>query len=398
VFAVLGGLVAVFAVYQLVLAVAAFFHRRRGVEGGARTRVVVLVPAHDEAGLIARCVRSLAAQTYRSDLYNVVVIADNCTDDTAALARAAGAEVLVRDEPDERGKGRALRWAIDRILADGSAPDAIAVVDADSVAGPDFLATLVGPFERGALAVQGESLLSEDGSPLSAFRAAAFLLVNRVRPAGRAVLGLPSHLAGNGMLFGRELLRSHPWDAFTSTEDLEYSIKLRLAGIRPAFARGAILHSPAAPSAEAALHQQLRWEGGKLHVARTQIPRLVAAALRTGRPLLLDAAFELAVLPLGLLAALAGAGTVAGAALVWAGALRGWSLIPWLVALAAIPLYVLIGLRAAHAPRSAYRALAHAPLFVVTKLGRAHRLFTFRADTWVRTPRDRGNDDGHPGG
>src|SRR5207244_1957352 len=100
--------------------------------------------------------------------------------------------------------------------------------------------------------------------------------------------------------------------AFTSTEDIEYAVKLRAAGIRPAFAAGAIVDSPTAPTAEAATQQQLRWEGGKVHVARTQIPRLVAAAVRTGRLSLLDAAVELAVPPLGLLAAAAIAGTVAG--------------------------------------------------------------------------------------
>lgn len=390
VFAALGSVVAAFAVFQFVLAVAAVFYR--GSEPAAaiaapRSRVVVLVPAHDEAALIARCVRSLRTQTYPADLYDVVVIADNCTDDTAAIARSAGAEVLVRNQPDERGKGRALHWAMNQLMARTPGPDAIVVVDADSVAVPEFLATLVRPFEGGAAAVQGESLLSEEGSPGAALRAAAFLLVNRARPAGRAVLGLPSHLAGNGMLFSRELLRAHPLDAFTSAEDVEYTIKLRLAGVRPVFAGGATVHSPAAPTAEAAAHQQLRWEGGKLHVARTQLPRLVVEALRRRQPSLLEAAFELAMPPLGLLTAAAIVGTVIGRLLVWAHVIPGWSLVPWLAAGGAIPLYVVIGLAAARAPASSYRALAGAPLFVLTKIVRAYRLFGFRADTWVRTER-----------
>lgn len=394
----LGIPVAAVALYQVVLAIAAFFYR--GIAPAAtdrlraHTRLVVLVPAHDEAALIERCVRSLLAQTYARDLYEVVVIADNCTDDTALIAESAGADVLIRDDPAARGKGHALRWAIDQLLARTSPPDAIAVVDADSVAAPNFLEALVEPFERGAAAAQGESLLSDDGSPAAAFRAAAFLLVNHVRPAGRAVLGLPTTLAGNGMLFGRELLQSHPWDAFSSAEDVEYTIRLRLAGVGPAFAGGAILHSPTAPTAAAATQQQLRWEGGKLHVARTQIPRLVAAALRLRRPLLLEAAFELAVPPLGLLAAVAGIGTVATATLAAADIVSLWSLAPWLAAVAAIPVYVLVGLRAARAPRSAYRSLVHAPLFVLRKLAGAHRLFTFRADSWVRTERGPKNGTG----
>lgn len=390
-FAVIGGVAALFGLYLVVLSIAAFFYRayRRADARGDRphTRVVVLVPAHNEERQIGRCVESLAAQTYPADLYETVVIADNCTDATEAAARAAGARVLVRNDPDARGKGRALRWAIDQILERGPRPHAVAVVDADSIADEEFLAALVRRLEAGAEAVQGESLLSEDGRPQSALRAAAFLLVNRVRPAGRAVLGLPCHLAGNGMLFRRELLAQNPWDAFTSTEDIEYAIKLRRAGVRPAFAGGAILRSPTAPNPEAAAQQQLRWEGGKLHVARTRIPQLLAAAVRERRPSLFDAAFDLAVPPLGLLAAGAAIGATAGGALAWRGLLPVWAVAPWVIALASIPCFVLIGLVAARAPASAYRALLQAPLFVVRKALRAHRLFGFRADSWVRTER-----------
>lgn len=387
VLALAGAVVGLVALYQLALAVAAFFYRRDRPQGSPLRRLVVLVPAHDEEALIGRCVRSLAEQTYRRELYEVVVVADNCTDDTAAVAKAAGATVLVRDEPEARGKGHAVRWALERVLTEDS-PDAVVVVDADSFAMPEFLARLVTVFERGASAVQGESLLEEDGSRAAALRAAAFLLVNRTRPSGRAVLGLPCHLAGNGMLFARELLQAQPWDAFTSAEDVEYWIKLRRAGVAPVFAGGATLRSPAAPTSEAAAVQQLRWEGGKLHVARSQVPQLLFGALRLRRASLLDTALELAVPPLGLLTAVAAAGTIASSVLFATDVLPLWPAIPWFVALAAIPLYVIVGLRAAHAPSSAYRALAAAPALVARKLMRVHRLFTFRADTWVRTERD----------
>jgi len=353
--------------------------------------MVVLVPAHDEAALITRCVHSLEQQTYPSDLYDVVVIADNCTDETADLAERAGAHVLVRNDPNARGKGHALRWALDRVLDRTPQPDAIAIVDADSVAATDFIEALVEPLARGAAAAQGESLLSDNRSPGATLRAAAFLLVNRVRPSGRAALGLPTTLAGNGMAFRRDLLLAHPWDAFSSAEDVEYTMRLRLAGIGPVFAGGAILHSPTAPTPEAAAQQQLRWEGGKLHVARTQIPRLLAAAIRLRRPLLLEAALELAVPPLGLLAAAAFGGAVIALALAGTTASPVWVAAPWVAALLAIPVYVLVGLRAARAPRSAYRSLASAPLLVVRKVVGVRRLLRFRADTWIRT--DRGSDD-----
>jgi 1,2-diacylglycerol 3-beta-glucosyltransferase len=379
-FTVLGALLALAALYLLVPAVVALFHRQRPHRSRGETRVVVLVPAHDEEDLIAHCVQSFASQTYPADRFDIVVIADNCTDGTASIAAKAGAEVLVRTEPDARGKGRALRWAIDQLLARDEPPDAIVVVDADSTPDPDLLTFLAGRFEQGAEAVQGESLIVGDGSPAQELRAAAFLLVNRARPTGRSMLGLPADLAGNGMLFGRRLLAEHPWSAFSSTEDVEYGLGLRAAGIRPAFARGAIVWSPAAPHGRAAEAQQLRWEGGKLHLARTHIPRLLARGQ-------VDAAIELAIPPLGYLAAGAVAVTAVGLALAWLDGLDSWAVVPAAAALLAIPVYVIVGLVAAKAPRSAYVALAHAPGFVVRKALKAHRLLRFRPDSWVRTER-----------
>lgn len=379
-FVLLGGALALAALYLLVPAVVALFYRARRLAVSGDTDVVVLVPAHDEEETVAHCVQAFENQTYPRDRYRVVVVADNCTDDTAGVASRAGAEVLARNEPDARGKGRALRWAMDELLTRDEPPDAVVVVDADSTPDPDLLTVLVGHFEEGAQAVQGESLIVGDGSPEQELRSAAFLLVNRARPTGRAMLGLAPDLAGNGMLFGRRLLDEHPWSAFSSTEDLEYGLELRAAGIEPVFARGAIVRSPAAPHGRAAEAQQLRWEGGKLHLARTHVPKLLAK----GR---VDAAVELAIPPLGYLTAAAGALTTVAVALVWLDGLDAWSAAPAVVALAAIPVYVVVGLVAAKAPRSAYAALAHAPRFVVRKALRAHRLLRFRPDSWVRTER-----------
>ena len=378
--AIVGGALALAALYLLVPAAVALFYRERTRGVGGETDVVVLVPAHDEEDTVAHCVQAFESQTYPRERFHVVVIADNCTDKTAAVAAKAGAEVLVRNVPDSRGKGRALRWALDELLARDDRPDAIVVVDSDSTPDPGLLTGLVSRLEAGARAVQGESLIVGDGSPAQELRAAAFLLVNRARPTGRTMLGLPANLAGNGMLFAAELLAERPWSAFSSTEDVEYGLELRAAGIKPVFARGAIVWSPAAPHGRAAEAQQLRWEGGKLHLARTLVPRL----LRKGQ---VDAAIELAIPPLGYLAAGAATVTAAGVVLAWLDVVDSSAVIPAAVALAAIPVYVVVGLAAAKAPRAAYVALAHAPGFVARKALRAHRLLRFKPDSWVRTER-----------
>lgn len=349
VFALAGVVTACAALYLVLLAFASF--GRRSVEAAPpRSRIAVLVPAHDEAVLVGRCVSSLREQSYPSDLYEIVVIADNCTDDTAARAAAAGATVLVRTAPDARGKGPALRWAMDRLLQSNPDLDALAVVDADSVADPGLLGALVARLELGAPVVQAEYLgRDEDQSIRSELRAAAFLLFHRVRFGGRAVLGLPCHLVGNGMLFSRAVLADHPWDAFTSAEDLEYSVDLRLAGVRPVYAGEARLAAPVVGRGRAAQVQRLRWEGGRFHVVRTRLPLLLAAVFVHRRWSLVDAAVDLAVPPLGLLAAGSLLGALLGVLLLAAGVADWWAVVPWLVAVAAVPTFVVVGLAAGHA-------------------------------------------------
>ena len=375
--------------YLVVLAVAAFFLKRPPPTGVPTRRLAVLVPAHNEADLIGRCVASLMAQTYAPALFRVVVIADNCTDETAAIAASLGAEVLVREDADSRGKGQALRWAIDQIITAPGAPDAIVIVDADSLVDPGLLGALAARLDRGSDVVQGEYLaLEEDGSAASTLRAAALLLFHRARFSGRAALGMPCNLVGNGMLFSRRLLEDQPWTAFSSAEDLEYSIDLRLAGFRPVYAPDATLRAPLPARGRAAGAQRLRWEGGRFHVVRTRLPRLVRAIFVQGRWSLLDAAVDLAVPPLGLLAMVAVAGTLASTGLAAWGLVPFLTVGPWLLASCCIPAFVVVGLAAARAPLAAYLSLALAPWFVASSLVTRLRLIRgLRATTWERTRR-----------
>jgi hypothetical protein len=195
--------------YLVGLALASFFARpTRGGEPRLAHQLAVLVPAHNEAALIARCLESLAGQDYPTDRYTVVVIADNCTDDTAAIAVACGVRVLTR-ESTARGKGQALQWAMEQLLNEADAPEAMVVIDADSVVDRGLLGGLTAELDRGAEVVQAEYLaLTEDDSLRATLRASSLLLFHRVRFSGRKVLGLPCSLVGNGMLFSRQLRRS----------------------------------------------------------------------------------------------------------------------------------------------------------------------------------------------
>lgn len=381
--------VAAEACYLFGLVAACARHRPPTAGGPPRSQIVILVPAHNEADTIASCLESMLSQQYPRDLFRVVVIADNCTDQTAARAAATGAEVMVRDIPEIRGKGHALQWAMEQLLA-GSRPfDAVVVADADSRADPRFLAELETLLGLGHDVVQADySLEPEPDSARSQIEAAAMLLRVRVRYTGLTTLGLPVGLAGNGMLLSRRVLQSIPWDAYSPTEDAEYTLKLLLAGVRPVFAARARISSPTTPSERGAYTQGLRWESGRFTSMRRSLPTMLRAAAGRRDLVLLASSIDIAVPPFTILISMATLGTVGALVLVMAGGSSALPLVPWLFAALALPAYVVLGLRAAGAPAPMYRALLSLPGFVRRKLRvYGHLLFHGVEQSWVRTQR-----------
>src|SRR5262245_28516768 len=144
--------------YLDILAISAIVSARRRRHDSALLRVspdeahhfAILVPAHNEELLLGRLLDSLARLDYPPDRYTVHVVADNCTDATAPLARAAGATVFERNDTSKRGKGFALHWLLEQMSKAGMRPDAYVVVDADSVVAPDFLRAMACELARGA--------------------------------------------------------------------------------------------------------------------------------------------------------------------------------------------------------------------------------------------------------
>ena len=174
--------------------------------------------------------------SYPASNRRIVVVADNCSDRTAAVVRAAGIEVWERVEPLERGKRYALEWGFSRLL-DDSWVQAVCVIDADCEISPNLLSALAARLGGRAEAVQAPYLISNaDASDAAALRWAGFALFNVVRPLGCDRLGLSSGLAGTGMAFSRGLLLRSPWRAFSYAEDREQHMRWVLDGARVEFA------------------------------------------------------------------------------------------------------------------------------------------------------------------
>jgi 1,2-diacylglycerol 3-beta-glucosyltransferase len=285
------------------------------VYGSPRTRFHVIVPAHDEAAGIAHTVTSLKAIDYPKDLFEVVVVADNCKDDTAARARAAGARVLERVDDERRGKGYALAHAFEVTIAEGKA-DAVVVVDADTVVSPNLLSAFDVRLQKGANAVQADyAVQNPDEGWRTRLMAIAFGMFHVVRSAGRESLGLSCGLRGNGMCFSTDLLEEVPHDAFSVVEDLEYGIRLGEHGHRVHYAGEAHVYGEMVSSEHASRSQRSRWEGGRAQMAKRHGLPLLRRAILERDPVLADLAIDVLVPPLSVLVAATVAGTAAAAAL-----------------------------------------------------------------------------------
>ena len=351
-------------------------------QAAATWRWLVLVPAHDEEPVIGDTLRALEALEPTAGGHRVVVVADHCTDRTVEVARATGAEVLDRTD-GPRGKGSALAWALDGLLARDDAPDAVLVFDADCRPTPNLLVALERRMRAGAPAAQADYVVANpDGGPAAALRFAAFRLINTVRPMGKQALGRSAGLRGTGMAFTRELLERHPFRTTSLVEDHEFHFDLVASGERVAFCAEAAVHSDMPTTMRATGDQQLRWESGRSVLLRRYGPGFARRALRGDREAA-DAAADLLVPPQSLLLAGSAAVLVVATA-ARARAARTLSAL----SLAGQVVYVLGGLRLTGAPSSVYRALLRVPLLVTQRLWLSARMLTGRgASGWVRTDR-----------
>ena len=373
------------------LAVLAALARRRG--RGPRSddvRLSVVVPAHDEASDIADTVASLLRTEYPTDRRRIVVVADNCTDDTAAIARKAGAEVIERSDPYRRGKGFALDHAFGLLLAEDWT-DAVVVVDADTLVDPGLLRSLAGRLAEGELAVQADYQVRNPGdSWRTRLLHIAFTAFHEVRSSGRERLGVSCGLRGNGMAFSREALARVPHDAHSIVEDLEYGIRLGQAGIRVAYAGDVAVHGKMPSDGASSKSQRARWEQGRAQLRKRDGRRLVLQAVQRRDRVLADLAADLWVPPIGQVVSALSIGLVAGIA---TGHVAGRHHAAWINAagLLGVGAHVARGWQRSGTGAAGLLDLGRAPVYVGWKLldkVRSRRAGDPSAPTeWVRTAR-----------
>jgi cellulose synthase/poly-beta-1,6-N-acetylglucosamine synthase-like glycosyltransferase len=381
------GLLLLIAVAVLALQIVAHALRPRPAEtiasSSPRGSLAVLVPAHDEEGGIAATIATVRAQLAPGD--RLLVVADNCSDGTAAAARAAGAEVIERTS-NLRGKGYALSHGIDHLRA--NPPSAVVIVDADCVLSPGALAALLQDLAHTGRPVQALYLMLAAADAGLGRRLAQFAwrVRNWVRPAGWHRLGLPCQLMGTGMAFSWDMLKEARLANASIVEDMKLGIELATLGAAPVFCDRALVTSQFPDSAAATGTQRTRWEHGHIEMILHEVPPLLRAALARRDLRLLGLALDLAVPPLALLAGLLALDGVlslvgrwlggGGAALALASVLLGTFLVSILLAWA---------VRGRDLVR--LTELLAVPWYIVAKAPVYVRFIVRRQKAWVRTDR-----------
>jgi cellulose synthase/poly-beta-1,6-N-acetylglucosamine synthase-like glycosyltransferase len=270
-------------------------------KGQAKTsspRIAVLVPAHNEADGIGQTLHSILPQLSASD--QVLVIADNCSDDTARIATTVGATVLERSNLTQRGKGYALHYGLQTIAS--APPDVVIFVDADCQLGDLSIQRLAQQAADSRRPVQAKYLMKKPpgASQKEGISAFSVTVRNWVRPKGLARLNLPFLLTGSGMAFPWHVIQSVDLASGNIVEDMKLGLDLAIAGYPPTFCEAAEVLSQLPTQRQAENTQRTRWIHGHLQSIVTYVPRLMGAAITQRRPGLLALALDLAVLPLTL--------------------------------------------------------------------------------------------------
>jgi cellulose synthase/poly-beta-1,6-N-acetylglucosamine synthase-like glycosyltransferase len=348
-------------------------------------RTAVLMPAHNEAEGINEAIASVLHQLQPND--RLVVVADNCTDETAKVARAAGAEVVERHDTQRRGKGYALDFGV-RWL-EKSPPGITIIIDADCIAQPGSIGRLAEDCVASGRPVQALYLMHAPAGSRLSMRIAEFawLIKNKLRPLGSLALGWPCQLMGTGMAFPWPIIQRAPLATGHLVEDMQLGLDLAKAGTPPLFCPQALVTSSFPTDSAGAKSQRTRWEHGHLSVLTTVGPQLIWQALKTRNMSLLAMALDLMVPPLAALVL-----TLVTLLLLntawWFATGNVQPLFVSVLAAALVVLSVTLAWTREGRRIVSLGEMLALPWYVAAKIPVYIRLFTKRQVEWVRTKRD----------
>ena len=360
--------------------------RSTGAINNNPLRLAVLIPAHNEAETISDTLNSIQKQLKNED--RLLVVADNCTDETAAVASRLGAEVVERVNPDERGKGFALDFGVNALR--DFPPEVLIIVDADCIVEDRCLDKLVRSANSNGCPAQALYLMSskENKNPTSQFAEFAWIVKNWLRPLGYKNMGFPCQLMGTGMAFPWRIISNANLKSDSIVEDMQLGVDLAIAGYPAVFCPEARVSSEFPTSSSAEKSQRIRWEHGHLSVLIKSAPKLLIKGITKRNTKLVALALDLAIPPLTFLALILFFIFIVELTLIGSGlsapSLRTIAILILLVLFAAS---IMIAWWIEGRKVIPLTSLLKVPVYVVKKIPIYIKFFLNKQRDWVRTDR-----------
>lgn len=274
-------IVFVISMYYLIISFFGIWIKKEEKKCNPKNKFVLVVAAHNEEIVIENIVHSLKELDYPKELYDIFVIADNCTDRTTERAKKEGAIVYERFNKEKRGKGYALEWMFNKIFKMEKGYNAVVVFDADNLVDKNFLNEMNNKMLKGDKVIQGylDSKNPKD-TWITGSYSISFWTSNRMFQLARSNLGLSNQLGGTGFCIDINVLKKIGWGATCLTEDLEFSCKLVLNGYKVAWAHKAIIYDEKPLTLKQSWAQRRRWMQGFADVSHRYFCKLIKKALK----------------------------------------------------------------------------------------------------------------------
>ena len=272
--------VTIFWLYQVIVSLCSLVKlKEKPLKVKKDHRFMAIIPAHNEEAVVGNLIESLKNQTYNKELYDIYVIADNCTDNTARIAREAGAIVYERFDETKKTKGYALNWFLQQKIAEDAPYDAFFVFDADNIVDKNFIKNMNKKLCQGEDVVQGyRDIKNPSDNWITAGYAIFYWQMHRFYHLARYNIGLSPLLNGTGFMVRFDVIKPQGWDTETLTEDIEFSLKRIIKGKRLGWATDAIVYDEQPTGFRQSWSQRSRWTVGHIQCIQKYTKELAKAA------------------------------------------------------------------------------------------------------------------------
>ena len=282
--------ITIFWLYQVVISLCSLIKLKdKPLKVNKEHRFMAIIPAHNEEAVVGNLIESLRNQTYNKELYDIYVIADNCTDNTAKIAKEAGAIVYERYDETKKTKGYALNWFLQQKIKENAPYDAFFVFDADNIVDKNFIKNMNKKLCQGEDVVQGyRDIKNPSDNWITAGYAIFYWQMHRFYHLARYNIGLSPLLNGTGFMVKFDVIKPQGWDTETLTEDIEFSLKRIIKGKKLGWATDAIVYDEQPTGFRQSWSQRSRWTVGHLQCIQKYTKELAIATKENKKMMNLD--------------------------------------------------------------------------------------------------------------